>query len=142
MEAGLRRGSDSESEMLMRTGSLTGWPSKFGWPDEEAEAKDRGRVPLGVGESAKIAAASARVCSAELLLLSLERLCGVFPGEDSSASLERTPELSSKRGVGETDISGSCEVSLLSLSSPGEKREKLGASGVESRLEPDCRSGG
>lgn len=55
---------------------------------------------------------------------------------ESSWSLESKLLLSSKR-PGETDMSGVCEASLLSLSLSEENEGKLGISGVESRLESD-----
>jgi hypothetical protein len=133
IDEGLNRDSDSESEMLMRTGTRTGW-TELDPLAEEGEVDGGAEVE---GESAKMAAASAKVCSAEFVLPLAESPGGVFSAENSSWSLDvRLAALSSKIGAGETERSGVCVGSLVSLSS-GEKRVKLGTSGVESRLEAD-----
>jgi hypothetical protein len=96
---------------------------------------------VGAGESARIAAASASVWRAEAVLLSVELSLGVGLAEESSGSLERRLVLSSNI-AGETERSGVCSVSLLSLSSSAEKEGILGTSGVESRLESESGRAG
>ena len=108
----------------MRTGRRTGWLDGCGCGVFAEES-------LGPGELARMAAALARVCSAEAPV-SLDSSDSVWLAGESSWSLDRELLLSllSSNSSGESSVGGMS----MSLSFAGENVGKFGVSGLESGL--------